>query len=177
MKNKAEEINGYAFSSADELLLDTNVWLFVYGPQKPGDCKVAVYSKALADILKARSRVYIDVLIVSEFINTYARLKWRLISPSSKFKEFRESNEFKPVAQDIAAAAKRVLRHCTRVENGFESLAIDALLDDYAEGNYDFNDQILATLCNRRGLKIVTDDGDFKGQGISVITANKRLLN
>ena len=163
------------------MLLDANIWLLVYGPQKPGDRRVAVYSQALAKILAAKSRIYIDVLIVSEFINSYARLKWRLLSPSrdfkrSDFKTFRKSNDFKLVAQGIAAYVKHVLQHCTRVENGFESLAIDSLIDEYSVGDSDFNDQILTTLCKRKGLKLVTDDSDFKGQEILVITDNRRLL-
>jgi predicted nucleic acid-binding protein len=176
MTHRAEEITRYDFKSSDALLLDANIWLFVYGPQKPRDSRVAVYSKALERILVARSRVYIDALIVSEFINAYARLEWRLLAPAIEFKKFRKSKEFKPVAEAIAADVKRVLRHCTRVENGFESLAVDALLDEYAAGDSDFNDQILTTLCNKKSLTMVTDDGDFKGRGIPVVTANKQLL-
>ena len=71
---------------------------------------------------------------------------------------------------------KRVLRHCARLANGFESLAIYALMDDYAAGDSDFNDQISTSLCQQRGLKLVTDDGDFNERGISVITANRRML-
>lgn len=177
MSHKAEAITGYDFKPNDELLLDTNIWLLVYGPQKPGDSRVAVYSQALAKILAAQSRIYIDVLVVSEFINTLARSKWKLSAPHIKeFKAFRKSPDFKPIAQDIAADIKLVLQHCTRLESGFESLVIDTLINEYAAGDSDFNDQILTTLCRSKGLKLVTDDGDFKGQGISVVTANKRLL-
>ncbi len=176
MAHRVEEIASYAFKSSDKLLLDTNVWMLVCGPQKPEDSRVATYSQALTKILDAKSRIYIDVLIVSEFMNTYARLKWKLLSSLPDFKQFRKSKDFKPVAQDIAADAKRVLQHCTRVEDGFESLAIESLMDEYAAGNSDFNDQILATLCKKQGLKLVTDDGDFRGREIPVITANKRLL-
>jgi predicted nucleic acid-binding protein len=177
MMHKAEAITSYDFKPSDELLLDTNIWLLVYGPQKPGDKRVAVYSQALAKILAAKSRIYIDVLIVSEFINAYARSKWRLAAPHIKeFKTFRKSPDFKPIAQDIAADIKLVLQHCTRLESGFESLTIDNLMNEYAAGDSDFNDQILTILCKRKGLKMVTDDGDFKGQGIPVVTANNRLL-
>lgn len=176
MTHRVEEIASYAFKSSDELLLDTNVWMFIYGPQKPGDTKVATYSQALAKILTAQSRIYIDVLIVSEFINTYARVKWKLLSSLPNFKQFRKSEDFKRVAQDITADAKRVLQHCTRVEDGFESLAIEPLMDEYAAGDSDFNDQVFTALCKRTGLKLVTDDGDFRGRGIPVITANRRLL-
>lgn len=180
MTHKAEAVASYNFNPTDKLLLDTNIWLLVYGPQKPGDNRVAVYSQALSKILVAQSRIYIDVLIVSEFINTYARLKWNLwkaqSASSTDFKKFRKSGDFKPIAQDIAADVKRVLKHCTRVDSCFESFAIDALIDEFAAGDSDFNDQILATLCKKDGLKLVTDDGDFKDQGIPVITANKWLL-
>lgn len=177
MPPKAEAITSYTFSSADELLLDANIWLLVYGPQKPGDRRVAVYSSALAQILTARSRIYIDVLIVSEFINTYARIKWNLFSSTfPNFKQFRKSSHFQPVAQDIAADMKQVLRHCTPIANGFETLALNDLLDTYALGDSDFNDQVLAALCQRSGLKLVTDDADFRGQGIPIITNNRNLL-
>jgi len=176
MSHRAEEISRYDFKASDELLLDANVWLFVYGPQQPGDRKVAVYSQALAKILAAQSRIYIDVLILSEFINTYARLKWKLLSAGTSFKRFRKSAAFKPVAQDIAADVKQVLRHCTRIEGSFDSMVIEPLIDEYAAGDSDFNDQVLTTLCQKTGLKLVTDDSDFKGRGIAVITANNRLL-
>lgn len=177
MALKAEAVANYNFNPADKLLLDTNIWLLVYGPQRPGDNRVAIYSQALSRILAAQSHIYIDVLIVSEFINAYARLKWKLLPTSpTDFKQFRKSGDFKSIAQDIAADVKRVLQHCMRVENGFDSLKIDALINEYAAGDSDFNDQILAALCKKEGLKLVTDDGDFKSQGIAVITANKKLL-
>lgn len=180
MAHKAEEISGYDFKSSEAVLLDANIWLFVYGPQKPNDPRVDAYSKALKNILEAQSRIYIDVLIVSEFVNAYARMKWNLVPESTKpkdFKQFRRSTDFKPVAQAIAADVKRLLQHCTRVGSGFESLEIDALVDEYAAGDSDFNDQVLTALCKKEGIKMVTDDSDFKGCGIPVITANKRLLS
>jgi predicted nucleic acid-binding protein len=179
MVHRAEKISTYDFKSSEALLLDANIWLFVYAPQKPTDTRVAIYSEALGKILAAKSCIYIDVLIVSEFINTYARLKWNLLPKSTKpkrFKQFRRSADFEAVAQGIAADVKRVLQHCTRVESGFESLAIDTLVDEYAAGDSDFNDQVLTALCKKKGLTMVTDDVDFKGRGIPVITANKRLL-
>lgn len=180
MTHNVEAIYDYNFKPSDEFLLDTNIWLLVYAPQRPKDNRVAVYSQALSRIIAAQSLIYIDILVVSEFINAYARLKWQLwkleLGADLNFKQFRNSKDFKPVAQDISADVKRVLRLCRRVDDSFESLEIDSLIDEYAAGVFDFNDQILTTLCKRKGLKLVTDDSDFKGQGIPVVTANKRLL-
>lgn len=178
MSNNALAVNNYNFTPDDELLLDTNIWLFVYGPQKPNDPRAVTYSQALAKILSVGCKIYIDVLIVSEFINTYARIKWDVLGkPHKDFKKFRKSQDFKPIAQDIAADIKQILKHCLRIENGFETLAINELITEYAMGDSDFNDQIITKLCQKKKLKLVTDDGDFRAQGVLVVTANKRLLS
>ncbi|MDR4519072.1 MAG: PIN domain-containing protein [Nitrosomonas sp.] len=178
MANNALAVSSYNFTSDDELLLDTNIWLFVYGPQRPDDPRVAIYSQAFAKILAAGCKIYIDVLIVSEFINTYARIKWDVLGkPYKDFKKFRKSQDFKPIAQDIAADIQQILKHCLRIENGFGTLAINELIAEYAVGNSDFNDQIITELCQKKKLKLITDDSDFRAQGVLIMTANKRLLS
>lgn len=178
MTCKALSVANYNFTPDDELLLDTNIWLFIYGPQKPGDKRVAAYSQAFAKILAARCRIYIDVLIVSEFINAYARFKWDVLGkPHKDFKKFRKSQDFKPLAQDIAADAKRVLSHCTRIESRFNTLDINGLIAEYAAGDVDFNDQVIGAMCREQRLMLLTHDSDFRSQGIQIVTANKRLLS
>ncbi len=181
MRNSIQNIKSYVFKPTDELLLDANIWLSVYAPRRPGDWRTAVYSRALSDILLAQSRIYIDVLIVSEFINTYARIKFyiQFPDPSSRphFKRFRQSADFKPIARTIAADVRRILQHCNRVESGFDILNIVDLVDEYGKGGSDFNDQVLAELCKSKGLTLVTDDSDFVNTGLTIVTANKRLLS
>lgn len=176
MAHNVSHVERYDFTPEDELFLDTNIWLFIYGPQNPTSTKMYTYSSAFHHILKAQSRIYIDVLVISEFINVYARQQQKLIAPDAQFKEFRNSQDFKPIAQEIADNVKRVLSHCSQIESRFETLDGDGLMNEYAKGGTDFNDQVIRELCNSRDLKLVTDDGDFGGQGISIITANKRLL-
>ena len=69
------------------------------------------------------------------------------------------------------------MKHCERIENEFAALDIDALMDEFEKGDSDLNDQILAELCKRRNLKLVTHDSDFKDRGLVVLTANKALLS
>jgi predicted nucleic acid-binding protein len=180
VRNRAKDIKNYVFEPTDELLLDANIWLSVYGPSKPNDWRAKVYSRALDKMLKAKSRIYIDVLIVSEFINRYARIKFSIQFPPDRprpsFKQFRQSAAFKPIARDVAADIRQVLKYCTRVESGFAALDINALITEYEKGNSDFNDQVLADLCRSKDLIFVTDDGDFKDCGLPVVTANRYLL-
>ena len=71
---------------------------------------------------------------------------------------------------------RRILQHSRFVQNSVKTLKINTLIDEYAKGNSDFNDQVIAEICKREKLKLVTHDSDFKGKGIDVLTANKKLI-
>ncbi len=175
MPDKTIAVLSHDFKLEDRLLLDTNIWLLVYGPSKPNDSRVRVYSQAFKSMIAAKSQIYIDVLVVSEFINRYVRMKSEL--KTQNFKKFRQSKDFKPIAREVADTTKRVLKHCKRVGSGFETLRVNTLIDAYAKGKTDFNDQIIIAICKKKKLQLVTDDADFRNRGISVLTANKKLLN
>ena len=117
MEYRAIDVSNYDFKPEDKLLLDTNIWLFVYGPPQSDHKKVRIYSQALKDILTAQSYIYIDVLIISEFINRYARMKRKILAlGDSRFKDFRKSLGFKQVAQAIAADLKCMLKLCVHID-------------------------------------------------------------
>jgi predicted nucleic acid-binding protein len=179
MPTDSLSIDTCTFNSDDELFIDTNVWLYLYAPQAPGDWKARVYSRALAKILSAKSRIFIDALILSEFINRYTRLAFNLTKRTGaviEYKDYRNSAEFKPVAREIEATVRRIMKHCQPTDSGFSSCDLDGLLAEFGRGNSDFNDQVMVELCKANGWKLLTHDGDFKDCGLTVLTANKRLL-
>ncbi len=174
---KTISVHHHNFTSKDKLFLDANIWLYLFSPREPGDRWKQIYSQVFERILKANSRIYVDVLVVSEFINAYARTKWRAIAPHIRsFKDFRSTTSFKPVAEDITAGVKQIVSHCTRIESGFTTLSMNNLLDDYITGDYDFNDQVITDICKNNGFTLITNDSDFKTQQIPILTANQSLL-
>ena len=186
MPEEVVAVSSYWFKPEDRLLLDTNVWFSIYGVNMPkqNDRKMTVYSEAFKKMIDAGCRIYIDVLIASEFINRYSRVKWELwksedltANTQTSFKKFRNSNYFLPIAKEIADLMKKVLGHCKRIESGFEVLEINTLIDKYGQSGFDFNDQIIVEICKRKGLKLVTDDRDFKSGEILVLTDNQKLLH
>ncbi len=165
--SKTEDISRHRFSSADKLFLDANIWLYVYGPQgNPADLRTRIYSGALANAIRAKSQILIDVLVVSEFINRFARMEYDIQYPDKAnrkdFKQFRTSSDFVPLAQTIARETGKIMRFCSRTESGFASIDIRALMTEYEAGNCDFNDQVLARLCQNQGLLLVTHDEILK---------------
>ena len=174
---KAMEVRHHNFTSKDKLFLDANIWLYLFSPREPGDRWGQIYSEVFERILNANSRIYVDVLVVSEFINAYARTRWRAVAPHIRsFKDFRSSTGFKPVAEDITAGVKEIISHCSRIESDFVELQMDDLLTDYVNGDYDFNDQVITEICKNNGFILITNDGDFKTQEIPILTANAKLL-
>ncbi len=177
MRYKAGEIRHYNFTAQDKLFLDANIWLYLYGPPKPRSYWRPIYASVFNRMVKAKSRIYIDLLVVSEFINAYARLKWRDTSSyPNTFKTFRSSSDFKTVAQDIATHVQQIMKHCTRIESDFVTLPIDDLLADYISGDFDFNDQVITEICKNNEFTLITNDSDFKTQDIPILTANSNLL-
>lgn len=180
MASEVLHVKDYRFTSDDELFLDANVWLLIHGPQWPGGrTRRDYYSTAFRHILEAESRVHIDVIVLSEIINRWTRFHYQEsgYGPQMSFKAFRNSDAFRSIAPDIAADTRRILKQCSPMESGFTALDMDALTAEYGRGGIDFNDQVIREACRRSGLKLVTDDGDFDGQGVTILTANRRLLN
>ena len=180
MKNNISDVRHHIFTSEDRVFLDANIWLYIFGPQDPEYQKrfwIDIYSEVFRSVVNSKSQIYIDVLILSEFINRYARLKYYFEAPVDvEFKDFRKSEEFRIIAQDIANDVKRILKYCTRIESGFGDLQLQSLLNDYAKGDTDFNDHVIGELCKNNGFILITNDSDFKVQGIPILTANRYIL-
>ncbi len=170
------DIHSYTFTATDQLLLDTNILLFVFGPQKPNDRRSAVYSNAYKKMLEANSKLYVDVLIMSEFINRYTRLEMGFLRTHKDYKNFRKSEDFTPVARDIASNVRRISKVTTRTNCAFEECPLDVIISEFVVGRIDFNDQMILHLCRTMNLTLVTDDGDCNSQDVKILTANSRLL-
>ncbi len=180
MPERARPIENHTFTRSDKLLLDANVWLFIDSPRyRPTDRRAKVYSTALKRMLDARCTMFIDALVLSELVNVLARLAYNSLPATqrpSDFKAFRNSSSFKATAKSIADSCKRILQIVTRIESGFASCDPEDLLHRYEAGRSDFNDLLLAHLCGTQALTLVTDDADFQGSGLPILTANSRLL-
>lgn len=180
--SKAADITTHKFADADQLFFDANIWLSLYGPQgAPNDPRTQIYSNALAEAMRAKSQIWVDVLVISEFVNRFARIEYDIQFPNRSrrpnFKQFRNSPDFQPISQAIAAAVRNILKFAARIESGFSIIDINALLLEFESNSNDFNDQILAGLCKNNSLVLVTHDSDFKGKGVDILTANPRILN
>ncbi len=179
MRNKAYDLSCYAFAAGEQILVDTNVWLYLFpAPVNPPHHVAQQYSKAFANLLSAEAEPVLDPLIVSEYLNRYIRIEWQGVYKRAypAFKDFRRSPDFSSVASAAETFAKRILRFCTVHSIPANELDLPLALADFSSGNVDFNDALLVDICKKRNLKLMTHDGDFQDGGIEVLTTNLRLL-
>ncbi len=177
---RPQDIRRHVFSPSNRLFFDANIWLFLFTSQEPGDWRVRTYSDAFQALLTARSQIAVDVLVLSEFANRYIRIEYGIFIGSGGalgFKDYRRTASYRATAETAADALRRIMRICDLVETGLSVLDTDGLLNRFATGCSDFNDEMIASLCRAQGLTLVTHDSDFKGCDIPILTANRVLLN
>lgn len=178
--NRIEDVLSYSFKATDRLFLDTSVWLPVYGPQADKDNnQTRFYSFAHKKIREKGCGIYLDVTVLSEFINWCARWEYNQLPDDRRpdsFKAYRNTQEFEDVAKEITINVRKILNVSKRIESGFQDIDINSVMTDFEKGKTDFNDHIIAELCKKGDYKLVTDDGDFAEIGLTIITANRRLL-
>lgn len=180
MKNKVYDLSTYAFSKGEHLLLDANVWLYLFhAPSDTLPWFVKNYSAAFKNMLSAKAYLALDALILSEYLNRYCRIEYSALYKGKykDFKVFRQSSDYTSVGNGAAFFAREILKLCTRQDHPFSACDVDQALTDFECGTCDFNDRLFVETCRHNGWKFVTNDGDFTNGGIEVLTSNPKLLS
>lgn len=178
-KNKAHRATHYAFQAGERILVDANIWLYLQPPAaQPAPGFASRYSAAFANLLAAKAEPVIEALVLSEYLNRYLRLEydaaWRGTYP--RFKDFRLSPDFSPIAQDAVAEARTILTLAAPGATPLPQTDLPAILAETEAGTLDFNDGVLVETCRLHGWKLLTNDGDMTLGGIEVLTTNHKLL-
>jgi predicted nucleic acid-binding protein len=179
MNNKAYDLASYYFASGEQVLIDTNIWLYLFpAPGNPLQSFSHQYSTAFSRLVSAQALPVLDPMILSEYLNRYCRIEWEggFRAQYPKFKQFRKSTDFHAVASSAKAFAAQILKFSQIHSVSPDTMDINQALADFASGQVDFNDALFVDICKKRNLKLMTNDADFQTGGIEVLTANPRLL-
>lgn len=176
-------IGNYELRKEDKFFFDTNIWIYVYYPLGAHRTDtIKLYDTFLKKVMLKGSRIYTSSLVLSEFINRWFKLEYRLQKDSTgqsnlKYKDFHNSNYFNQLAGNISSVVQsKILRDARKIDDHFRNLPIKNILADLI--TTDFNDSYYHQLAQVESLLIVTDDGDFGNIELNapIITANRHLL-
>jgi len=173
---KVHSIDEYDFPEGKGYFFDTNIWLYIYGPIGWPDQRSDAYSRALKEIRNSDGTIYINCMIISEFINAFARIEFKQQTNFTRFKEFRNSLAFRAIAQDIAYNVRKILRNTLACDPELQAIDLPKVMDLFEQGKYDFNDLLFAQICRAKNMVFVTHDKDFSELGVEILTANEKLV-
>jgi predicted nucleic acid-binding protein len=174
--SNVHSIESYNFPAGKGYFFDTNIWLYIYGPLSWPDQRSDVYSRALKRIRDSKGTIYINCMIISEFINTFSRIEFKQQLEFSRYKEFRNSLKYRAIAQDIAYNVKKIFKNTLACDPELQTMNFPEVMDLFEQGKYDFNDLLFAQICRAKGLIFVTHDKDFSELGVEILTANEKLI-
>jgi predicted nucleic acid-binding protein len=179
--SEIHNIESYRPSSNDVLFFDNNIWMYLYCPignyQKEKQQKYSTFFKY---VCSAKSCIWINSLVLSEFCNAWLKIEfdnWKKkpenIGKSNYKKDFVQSVAYKEVVQEIKLTIPNLLKNTEKCSDNFNFIDFNLVLASFE--NCDFNDSYYLTLAHTNKWKIVTDDADFFNNStlnVEIITAN-----
>jgi len=95
----------------------------------------------------------------------------------SRFKDYRNSSDFREVADEIGYWIEEFLDMVSCCEPEFDDRIAHEYMEKYLAGTLDFNDIVISDFCRSEDRILVTHDFDFSNcDGITVLTAYKDLI-
>ena len=139
--NKAYNLALYRFQPNEEILIDANIWLYLFPPpQNPRHNLARIYSAGFANLCRAKAQLVIDPLIMSEYLNRYCRMEWnvRFQVRYSEYKDFRRSPDFPQVSVTARKYAQDILTMSRSHSLASNEIDLKKAVDEFACGKHGF---------------------------------------
>lgn len=165
-----------------KVLFDTNIWVMIEGfsegaPRR----KVEAYSAAYDTLLRNDNVVLYNDYIINEFCNICARIEYGTFLSGAgdkkalSFKEFRKTDQFRSAMVLIREACLNIVESC-QYASVQADLDVSGIVSELCAGKLDFTDIVLRDYCRSHSVLMLTDDSDFRGCGLTIITANRGFV-
>lgn len=180
--------------------LDANVWLMLI----QGKEKIKPYERAYIDFFEKliklieeskkedKPKIIVNSLLISETFNAFLRAEFKAYKESEKHrpsnkksnqeidklsfkKDFRPLTEYTEAREDFTANMMAYWEYITWLKEEEAKVDLYYLIENLS-GNIDFNDFYYYEVCLENDYFLVTNDGDFQVDGISILTCNNQIL-
>ena len=162
---------------SNKFIFDTNVLIYMHG-FLPNEEKAKLFSPIVDYIVKNRHEVYLDKVVISEFINKYINqsLKKKLSIPEDEPFKFektkhRSLQEYKDVLTELNTIITQILSayNIKNMDNIYEICPEQATK---ALEQMEFNDYLIVESAKKIGATLLTADNDIIGfPAIDTLTA------
>ncbi len=165
---------------SSKVVFDTNIWIFIEGFCGSSSDRTTAYSNAYSKLLKQDNKIVVNDYVLGEFSNRCSRYEYDLLKAADNalpsFKRYRSSTEFRSVMESVRDTCLHILDGCEYVSVGKSDCDLRRMIEEFHLGKIDFSDLMLVNHCSQEKFCLMTDDIDYHGCGITIITANKKLI-
>jgi predicted nucleic acid-binding protein len=159
------------------ILADTNILMYRFFPDRYPKKWMIEYANVFKQLRRHGNTLLVDAFVVSEVVNLAMRNAWRDCMyddptlPYYTYKEFRDSKDgIAAMAKILSVVNNDILEQCATTEDAFSKADLKSLCK---VDKLDFVDKIILMICTKHGYMLITNDGDFVGENITVISSNK----
>lgn len=150
--------------SDSKILVDTNIWLYLFGIQSswedPG------YTDLLDKLIRLNAHLFVNSQIISEYINTTTRLAYKQYIKRHKLqaKKFQYKRKYRPTGDfntnyEIAIeSVKTEILELAQLTNANNQKTVNSI-EQY--NMLDFNDELIVNDALQNDLFIMTHDKDY----------------
>ena len=154
-----------------EIFVDANALMYLFwstGSQMWEE----EYAKIVSALQNQSNKLVIDFLVISEVINKMMRIEQKKHS-FSNFKQFRDCNDGQQALTDIYLVVKdQILNQFNVVGKEFSKTDIVSFLN---VDSMDFMDKGILKICRDNYFVLLTNDKDYKGSDIDILTCNPAI--
>lgn len=148
----------------EKVFLDTNILIFLFSPSfvTSASWQIDKYSQIFAKLVENKNEMYINSLVVSEFINRCLRIDFdkNYNNDNKDFKrDYRQSSEYEQTLKVILNELKKILALTITIDDDFSSFNVISEFKNNSQ--LDFNDLIIARTVINNGFSLLSDDQDF----------------
>ncbi len=163
-----------------QIFFDANILLYIFWPTGSYSWGKQ-YSAIFSRLLKQKNAMVVDFIVISEVINRAVRTEYEkhlqqqnISRDKLPFKGYRNSQEGQDALGDIYQIFKKnIINKFSFMGKAFSKADIEGFLHN---NSLDFSDKGIAAICKDNNFVLLTNDKDFAGTDLEILTSHPDLL-
>lgn len=137
----------------------------------------ATYSAIFTKLLSNGNRLFVDYNVLSEVVNRELRMNhsnFVAVNGQQDYKLWRNSADGQSAETRTYAIIKSLLGSTFQLDG--KKYDLGDITKMLIPSNQDFTDKAIANLCQEKGYILLTNDKDFSGTDLEILSANRHLV-
>ncbi len=158
-----------------DMIFDANIWLSINGPfEDKIPSRAQAYTRLYKKAIEAESSIYVPQIIATEFINKSIMILAQADGFSRDCK-IHQAKGYEKWIKEGCDLLHSIIDGNKRISDNFDKIDLEECNTSAEKGGIEFHDVIISSMCIKNDFVLVTDDADYSGQDITVLTWNQKL--